>query len=985
MSENKIQLIIEAVDKGSEVVKKFSGTIVNETKRMSDQTSQMAGVVGRVQANYESLYAGLGRGARSFSDMQGRASALVGELGNMGRATGGIVQQTANVATVQAKASAGVAGALRTIVNGSRQMAGGFIESASKMAGSMITGLGGAISTVGSRLTSLKTLAVASLAGWGVERLITGFIDTGSSMDKMRIALDTITKGEGEAWFKRLNEWAMKMPINTEAAIKNFTMLRGMGLKPSIADMQVLLDTTSALGGQADTLTGIALAIGQISAKGAPQMEELRQLAERGIPVFEILGSKLKLTGAQINDIGNQAVTSGEVIKALVEGMAERFGGMSEKIQKKFSGLMEGLKGYWTEFQRRVMDSGVMKSIETALTQFMDNLDKKYAGGAFQTWADKVAESVILAARKITMAAAGVVDFMTENIPKIAAQVGGLWGAFMSLPEWVRDAGLIGAFIYGKKGAVVLGGALVLINAIKNQAAGLGLVASGKLKFTDFAGMNSKEMKEYLDKFNQENPISSGRTFGPPDPEEFAPGSAKKFMATFWAELGTEIEAARGKVADAAKGVINEAGVGLTNIQVDVQAVMQKQAEAAIKIAEADKKALEGRLQDYRQYYDSLRGLIEKNAETEKKHIEELNGLYRQQADLRKSTEAQIRGLQEIGMSPLQKYESQKGALTGQFTAAMQLSGQEQVKALEEYKQSLVSFGQAWGQGIQETTQSWFGAETRVYKSGKDIISSVIADIQAASSAQQQALKGLAEEKQRQIEADQKWGQTLVQTAQEAQAEIEKLSGLIGELEEKIALMQKTITIKGDDQVSSVVDNIARNLASLHDKTIYITTIQRSLPNGESINLAAPAPEVAGSGMEVTSYARGTNYVPFTGLYRLHAGEIVVPPEESREIRRQAALRGAAAGLQDGDDGVGYGTTLAPQQTFPSPLEKGGLRGIYNYIAPAPPAAVERRVSVTYGDIIINVPESAAPQTPEDWRAITREHIIPELRKAGHA
>jgi hypothetical protein len=37
------------------------------------------------------------------------------------------------------------------------------------------------------------------------------------------------------------------------------------------------------------------------------------------------------------------------------------------------------------------------------------------------------------------------------------------------------------------------------------------------------------------------------------------------------------------------------------------------------------------------------------------------------------------------------------------------------------------------------------------------------------------------------------------------------------------------------------------------------------------------------------------------------------------------------------------------------------------------------------GDIVINVPESAAPQRPEDWRYVTREFILPEIKKAGHA
>ena len=37
------------------------------------------------------------------------------------------------------------------------------------------------------------------------------------------------------------------------------------------------------------------------------------------------------------------------------------------------------------------------------------------------------------------------------------------------------------------------------------------------------------------------------------------------------------------------------------------------------------------------------------------------------------------------------------------------------------------------------------------------------------------------------------------------------------------------------------------------------------------------------------------------------------------------------------------------------------------------------------GDIHIYVPESAAPQTPQDWREITRRYIVPELEAVGYA
>jgi len=75
--------------------------------------------------------------------------------------------------------------------------------------------------------------------------------------------------------------------------------------------------------------------------------------------------------------------------------------------------------------------------------------------------------------------------------------------------------------------------------------------------------------------------------------------------------------------------------------------------------------------------------------------------------------------------------------------------------------------------------------------------------------------------------------------------------------------------------------------------------------------------------LNLGSYADGTDYVPRTGQYLLHQGEKVVTAAENNS------------------DGK----------------------------------------SVTFGNIVINVPASAAPQNAADWRNITRNYIVPELRK----
>ncbi len=47
-------------------------------------------------------------------------------------------------------------------------------------------------------------------------------------------------------------------------------------------------------------------------------MEETLQIAERNIPIFDILKEKLKLTGKEIGDLGNQGISSAQALDAIV-------------------------------------------------------------------------------------------------------------------------------------------------------------------------------------------------------------------------------------------------------------------------------------------------------------------------------------------------------------------------------------------------------------------------------------------------------------------------------------------------------------------------------------------------------------------------------------------------------------------------------------------------------------------------------------------
>ncbi len=282
-------------------------------------------------------------------------------------------------------------------------------------------------------LGAAVVVAAGAFAAWKIKQLASSFIETGSSMDKLKLSLETITKGRGEEWFKKLNEWALKMPINTQKAIEAFTMMRAMGLQPTIKDMTTIVDATSALGGSSEKLMGIARALGQIKTKGKVSAEELNQLAEQGINAQEILREKLGLTAAEVANIGNAGVDADKAVAALLAGMEERFGGQSKKLNEMWAGMVTSLKSYWTEFQRLVMDSGVMEYLEENIRAVRDWVDELYSSGKMQEWALDVADVVIELAEDIK-------EFVLDTVGDWDTFEAKIEEVFSTLRNWINEA-----------------------------------------------------------------------------------------------------------------------------------------------------------------------------------------------------------------------------------------------------------------------------------------------------------------------------------------------------------------------------------------------------------------------------------------------------------------------------------------------------------------------------------------------------------------
>src|SRR3972149_390483 len=257
----------------------------------------------------------------------------------------------------------------------------------------MVSGAGRALDAI----FSLKTLIMALFAGI-IAKGIGAFIGLNAEFERMQVTLDVLTKGQGEAWFNKLNQWALNMPISMAEVSKAFITMQAYGLTPSIKMMENLVNVASVLPESGRAITGIARAIGQIQAKSRLEGQELRQLAEWAVPGYEAVYTKIfkkisERTGKAVSELKFTMIDSSTAIKAILETMEEHFGGAAKRISYTWSGLTIRLTNYVKEFFRQIGESGGMQPFKNQLENIVNFFEKAFKSGEMQKATSLIGES----------------------------------------------------------------------------------------------------------------------------------------------------------------------------------------------------------------------------------------------------------------------------------------------------------------------------------------------------------------------------------------------------------------------------------------------------------------------------------------------------------------------------------------------------------------------------------------------------------------
>ncbi len=209
-----------------------------------------------------------------------------------------------------------------------------------------------------------------------------------SDFEQARIAFSTMlgSAREGDRFLRQLADFAKRTPFQfteLQEAAKRMMAL-GFESKQVIPTLRIIGDAVAGLGSGSEGINRITLALGQMQAKGKVTAEEMRQLAEAGIPAWEILANKIGVSIPEAMEMARKGMISASVaIPAILEGMNERFGGLMQKQAQTIGGiwsnLVDSIKLNLVSLGNDIVRIFDLKGVLVGITQFADRVTSEWA------------------------------------------------------------------------------------------------------------------------------------------------------------------------------------------------------------------------------------------------------------------------------------------------------------------------------------------------------------------------------------------------------------------------------------------------------------------------------------------------------------------------------------------------------------------------------------------------------------------------------
>jgi len=312
----------------------------------------------------------------------------------------------------------------------------------------------GAVQKSLARLKNSVFSLQSAFVGLGVGLVARNLVNTGKNLENLRTRLKFLLKdtNEGAKAFENMTKFASKVPFSLEQ------IQQGAGILATVTDNAKDLQQMLEITGNVAATTGLdfGTAAEQIQRSFSAGIGAADLFREKG--VRNMLGFKAGAT-----------VSIEETRKAFarVFGKGGQFGKATDELANTFEGTLSMIGDKIFNFKKVLLEAG-----------FFDELKKQF--GDLDTFLENNARDLdriaIAVGKNLAQGMRSVVQIGKDLIPTLKS-IGNILkdiiDGFMALPEFVRTGGIIGAFLFGKKGLAALAGVSFVVDKINTMIKGI--------------------------------------------------------------------------------------------------------------------------------------------------------------------------------------------------------------------------------------------------------------------------------------------------------------------------------------------------------------------------------------------------------------------------------------------------------------------------------------------------------------------------------
>lgn len=257
-------------------------------------------------------------------------------------------------------------------------------------------------------------------------------------------------------WTEKL---AIQSPFGQEDIQSSYRLALAYGFTSKQAQVltQATVDFAAGSGATSDSMNRIALALGQIKARGKVAGDELMQLTEAGLPVRQILAQGFGVTTARLEEMVSKGlVPADKAIQVIVNSLQRDFGGAAARAGESMSGLINSMQDIG-KIKLRELFGASFAAVQPAIAELVAALQTPEISAAVKRIGASLGEmtnSAVIEIRRVVdlfanmdaetkgklLETAGAVSVAFKTIAATIAQVVGVVGGQLTaLAGWFNN------------------------------------------------------------------------------------------------------------------------------------------------------------------------------------------------------------------------------------------------------------------------------------------------------------------------------------------------------------------------------------------------------------------------------------------------------------------------------------------------------------------------------------------------------------------